>query len=114
MCRNNEQSKGQVMGKTLSRGTNSLLPFDVNVMLNLSNMTIDLSINGYSHSNKTIQTKEKHFEKREKNWLVQRLGLWGPQGFDMIQAGPFFLHLNHSRRQKEALLARCAYPLINK
>ena len=114
MCRNNEQSKGQVMGKTLSRGTNSLLPFDVNVMLNLSNMTIDLSINGYSHSNKTIQTKEKHFEKREKNWLVQRLGLWGPQRFDMIQAGPFFLHLNHSRRQKEALLERCTYPLINK
>ena len=104
------------MGKTLSRGTNSLLPFDVNVMLNLSNMTIDLSINvnGYSHSNKTIQTKEKHFEKREKNWLVQRLGLWGPQRFDMIQAGPFFLHLNHSRRQKEVLLARCTYPLINK
>ena len=50
MCRNNEQSEGQVMGETLSRGTNPRFPFDVNVMLNLSSMTIDLSINGYSHS----------------------------------------------------------------
>ena len=61
MCRNNEQSKGQVMGKTLSRGTNSLLPFDVNVMLNLSNMTIDLSITD-------TRTRIKQYKQR-KNTL---------------------------------------------
>ena len=32
-------SKRQVEGETWSRGTNSRLPFDVNVMLNLSNDT---------------------------------------------------------------------------
>ena len=35
MCRNNEQSTTS-KGETWSRGTNSRLPFDVNVMLNLS------------------------------------------------------------------------------
>ena len=33
-------SERQVMGETWSRGTNSRLPFDVNVMLNLSNISI--------------------------------------------------------------------------
>ena len=33
-------SKRQVMGETWSRGTNSRLPFNVNVMLNLSNISI--------------------------------------------------------------------------
>ena len=33
-------SKRQVKGETWSRGTNSRLPFDVNVMLNLSNISI--------------------------------------------------------------------------
>ena len=65
MCRNNEQSEGQVMGETLSRGTNLRLPFDENVLLNLSNMTIDLSTNGYWHSKK--QNKQtKNSLKREK------------------------------------------------
>ena len=36
MCRN----KRQVMGETWSRGTNLRLPFDVNVMVNLSNLSI--------------------------------------------------------------------------
>ena len=33
-------SKRQVMAETWSRGTNSRLPFNVNVMLNLSNLSI--------------------------------------------------------------------------
>ena len=36
MCRN----KRQAMGETWSRGTNLRLPFDVNVMVNLSNLSI--------------------------------------------------------------------------
>ena len=40
LCVEIMNSKRQVMGETWSRGTNSRLPFDVNVMLNLSNLSI--------------------------------------------------------------------------
>ena len=36
LCLEIMNSKRQVMGETWSRGTNSRLPFDVNVLLNLS------------------------------------------------------------------------------
>ena len=46
LCVEIMNSKRQVMGETWSRGTNSRLPFDVNVMLNLSIVTeINQSIN---------------------------------------------------------------------
>ena len=40
LCVEIMNSKRQVRGETWSRGTNSRLPFDVNVMLNLSNISI--------------------------------------------------------------------------
>ena len=40
LCVEIMNSKRQVMGETWSRGTNSRLPFDVNVMLNLCNISI--------------------------------------------------------------------------
>ena len=40
LCVEIMNSKRQVMGETWSRGTNSRLPFDVNVMLNISNLSI--------------------------------------------------------------------------
>ena len=39
LCVEIMNSKRQVMGETWSRGTNSRLPFDINVMLNLSRVT---------------------------------------------------------------------------
>ena len=40
LCVEIMNSKRQVMGETWSRGTDSRLPFDVNVMLNLCNISI--------------------------------------------------------------------------
>ena len=40
LCVEIMNSKRQVRGETWSRGTNLRLPFDVNVMLNLSNISI--------------------------------------------------------------------------
>ena len=40
LCVEIMNSKRQVRGETWSRGTNSRLAFDVNVMLNLSNLSI--------------------------------------------------------------------------
>ena len=40
LCVEIMNSKRQVMGETWSRGTNSRLPFDINVMLNLCNISI--------------------------------------------------------------------------
>ena len=40
LCVEIMNSKRQVRGETWLRGTNSRLPFDVNVMLNLSNLSI--------------------------------------------------------------------------
>ena len=54
------------MWETLSRGTYSRLPLDVNVMLNLSNVTIDLSINGYSHSKKQNKQTKNSLKREQK------------------------------------------------
>ena len=47
LCVEIMNSKRQVMGETWSRGTNSRLPFDVNVMLNLSNLSFLKLYRGY-------------------------------------------------------------------
>ena len=43
LCVEIRNSIGDKQGETWSRGTNSCLPFDVNMMLNLSNLPNDIA-----------------------------------------------------------------------
>ena len=63
-------------------------------------MTIDQSINGYSHSE-----KKKQFGEREQDWSVQKYEC--PQRFHTIQAERPF-HLLTQEEAKGALILGCA------
>ena len=76
LCVEIMNSKRQVMGKfTWSRGTNSRLPFDINVMLNLSGVTFTANGKGQIQVENSQKRSDKIKTSQLKTILMDTPGV---------------------------------------